>query len=84
MTIDEHDKLEYDLMMKQKQRIARQQEEKKELLMKLGVKDPDNPDDEVMQDLQTMKDREWDNYKDDHEKGSGNRYGKWPNLLRNY
>ena len=32
-----------------------------------------DPDAEETIDQQTMKDREWDNWKDDHERGIGNK-----------
>ena len=65
MLICDHDKLEYELMCKkcEEQKKAQEIEDKvNEMLTE-----------EEKVDIQTMKDRNWDDWKDEHEKGAGNR-----------
>lgn len=51
-------------------------QEKAELHEHKKKMEDDDIDKDSVADKQTMKDREWDDWKDDHPKGSGNRMGK--------
>ena len=67
MTLQEVGELEYQNMIQRMQREKKQQEENKE--------DTDSDKEEV-DDRQKKKARNWDNWKDQHQKGAGNRNGK--------
>jgi len=69
MTLDEFAEME----MARMKEMQKQQEKMERLRKQEEEQDPDK--DEVA-DKQTYKDREWDDWKDEHEKGAGNRKGR--------
>ena len=76
MTLDEHSDLEYRLMMEKQQRNEVMEKQYKEEMKQLGIKDPENSDEEIVNEIKTYKERAWDDWKDENEKGAGNRAGK--------
>ena len=76
MTLDEHTELEYQLMMDKQRKNEEGQRHYKEAMDKLGVKDPEDSDEEIVSEIKTYKDRAWDDWKDENEKGGGNRNGR--------
>lgn len=64
MTLDE-------FAEKEKQRMLEAEEQQEEAKKRQALED--DSDDEGNADRKTLKAREWDDWKDDHEKGSGNR-----------
>ena len=76
MTMEEFDNLEYTLMMDKQAKNAEREEMMRQEFDKLGIKNPDDSDEELVSEMQTYKDREWDDWKDMNEKGGGNRMGK--------
>lgn len=76
MTLDEHDDLEYELMMAKQRKNEEGQMRFKEEMDKLGVKNPDDSDEDIVSEMKTYKDRAWDDWKDENEKGAGNRGGR--------
>jgi len=68
MTLDDHGELEYQGMC----RKHREQEESSKLEKEWWDSMTKNEQD----DIGTYKDRDWDDWKDDHEKGAGNRANK--------
>jgi phosphopantothenoylcysteine synthetase/decarboxylase len=67
MTLEEVGDLEYNNMMEREARQAKFREENKE--------DTDSDKEEVDERMK-KKDRAWDDWKDEHEKGAGNRNGR--------
>ena len=67
MTLEEVGELEYQNMLQRMEREKQQQEANKV--------DTDSDKEEV-DDRDKKKARNWDNWKDDHEKGAGNRNGR--------
>lgn len=59
---EEYQKVMNDMEEKNKRAQAREQ-----------AKQDRDPDKDEVSDEQTLKDREWDDWKDDHEKGAGNK-----------
>ena len=39
----------------------------------MGIEDMEDKDNIIVSDLNTYKDRDWDNWKDENEKGGGNK-----------
>lgn len=39
----------------------------------MGIEDEEDSDNEMVSDMKTYKARNWDNFKDENEKGGGNR-----------
>ena len=76
MTLDEHGELEYHLMMEKQKSSLKYQEEKNRELKRLGIEDEDDSDNELVSDNKTFKARDWDAYKDAHNKGDGNTMGR--------
>ncbi len=72
MTLEEHSELEYVLMKDKQKKMKRQMDEKNRQLKKLGIEDEDDSENEMVSEAKTYKDRRWDNWKDENEKGSGN------------
>jgi hypothetical protein len=66
MTLDEFADIAIKDMEKQQEAQKRAEAQAKEE----ADKDPDKDENA---DIQTLKDREWDNWKDEHEKGAGNK-----------
>jgi hypothetical protein len=69
MTLDEFADIEIKNMQKieEQQKIAQAREQRE------AEKDQDKDE---QTDKKTYKDREWDDWKDDHEKGAGNKKGR--------
>jgi immunoglobulin-binding protein 1 len=67
MTLEEVGELEYQNLLERTEREKKQQEANKE--------DTDSDKEEV-DDRMKKKARNWDNWKDEHEKGAGNRNGR--------
>ena len=42
----------------------------------MGIEDEEDSDNEMVSEMKTYKARNWDNYKDAHNKGDGNMKGK--------
>lgn len=76
MTLDQHDQMEYDLMMAKQKRNEKAFSEKEAVKKQFGIEDSSDSENEMVSDAKTYKARHWDNWKDENEKGSGNRNGK--------
>lgn len=76
MTMDEHGENEYRLMMEKQDRVKRNQEEERAKLKRIGVDDPEDIDNPIVSEMKTYKARAWDAFKDENEKGEGNRGNK--------
>jgi immunoglobulin-binding protein 1 len=76
MTLDEFDELEYTLMKNKEKKNAEAAQMRKEELARLGIENSDDSDNEIVGDAKRYKAREWDDWKDENEKGSGNRNGR--------
>ena len=73
MTMDEHGENEYRLMVEKQERIKLAQEKEKLKLKRIGVDDPENIDNPIVSEMKTYKARAWDAFKDENEKGAGNK-----------
>lgn len=76
MTLDQHDELEYQGMIRAQQKQAKGFQKKEAEKAKYGIVDSSDSENEHVSDAKTYKNRNWDDYKDANEKGSGNRAGK--------
>jgi immunoglobulin-binding protein 1 len=76
MTLDEFDALEYSLMKDKEARNAEGARLRKEELAKLGIENSDDSENEIVCDAKRYKERAWDDWKDENEKGAGNRNGR--------
>ena len=73
MTMDEHGENEYRLMMEKQARIKLAQEKEKKALKRIGVNDIEDIDNPIVSEMKTYKARAWDTFKDENEKGAGNK-----------
>lgn len=76
MTIDQFDELEYSLMKQKEAEGARFKRQKQEFNARMKIEDSDDSENEFVAEAKTYKAREWDNFKDENEKGGGNRQGR--------
>lgn len=75
-TLDEHDQMEYDLMMQKQRRNDEQKAKRESEKKKFGIEDSEDSENEMVSEAKTYKARNWDDWKDENEKGSGNRNGR--------
>jgi immunoglobulin-binding protein 1 len=76
MTLDEFDELEYTLMKNKEKKVADAAQARKEELARYGIENSDDSENEMVADAKRYKEREWDDWKDENEKGAGNRNGR--------
>ena len=76
MTLDQHDELECNLMLAAQERQAEAFRKKEEEKARFGIEDSSDSENEIVSEAKTYRDRQWDDWKDEHEKGSGNRNGR--------
>lgn len=76
MTMAEHGENEYRLMVEKEERVRRAQQEERAKLKRIGVDDPEDVDNMIVSEMKTYKARAWDAFKDENEKGAGNRANK--------
>lgn len=76
MTLDQHDEMEYNLMMAKQKRGQEAKKARDAEKAKYGIEDSEDSENEVVSEAKTYKDRKWDDWKDANEKGSGNRNGR--------
>lgn len=76
MTMDEHGENEYRLMMEKQARMKKAEATEKARLKRIGVDDPEDIDNPIVSEMKTYKARAWDAFKDENEKGAGNKGNK--------
>jgi hypothetical protein len=74
--MEEHGENEYRLMMEKQERIKLAQEKEKQALKRMGVDDAEDIDNPIVSEMKTYKARAWDAFKDENEKGAGNKGNK--------
>ena len=73
MTMEEHGETEYRLMMEKQEKLKRAQEKEQEAMRRIGVNDVEDIDNPIVSEMKTYKARAWDTFKDENEKGAGNK-----------
>ena len=73
MTMDEHGENEYRLMIEKEERVKLAQKKEAEALNRIGVPDAEDIDNPIVSEMKTYKARAWDAFKDENEKGGGNK-----------
>jgi hypothetical protein len=73
MTMEEHGENEYRLMIAKQERMKKAQEQERLKLKRIGVDDPEDIDNPIVSEMKTYKARAWDAFKDENEKGGGNK-----------
>ena len=76
MTGDEFDELEFSLMKQKEKQADSFRKQKEEWKKKEGIEDSDDSDNEKVAEIKRLGAAEWDEFKDNNEKGAGNRNGK--------
>lgn len=73
MLMKDHADTEYELMMQKQEYNKKMKEFEKAQMLSMGIPDIDDKDNNIVANLETYKARGWDNFKDENEKGEGNR-----------
>ena len=73
MTMEEHGEKEYELMMAKQEKNKFMAEAETEAYLRQGIKDINDEDNPIVSEMKTYKARAWDIFKDENEKGAGNK-----------
>lgn len=73
MLMEDHAEKEYELMMEKERKMKHHQQCENQRLCEMGIPDINDIDNILVANMETYKARCWDNFKDNNEKGAGNR-----------